>query len=195
MTIKEIRDEEFPFNYIFISGISNAETSFNKLIENIDKISNENQVIIQIFNSELIAGWEHLFFSAIHSLKAFKDGKNLSNKLNLEILLYASGQPQIKKAIKLLGIRPEIQNIAILILGNSIETLENVKLQIFKLIKGIEDESILNINENKFEKLCEVFKITPLEIESTSISDNWEDKLEAINKIILNRIAFVIIEK
>ena len=195
MILKEIQDDKFAFKIIYITGISNVRINFNQIQDLIAKLCNKNQVIIQFFNSQLIAGWEHLFFSAVHSLKTFKQGRNLSNKLDLEILLYASGQRQIKKAIKKIGIGLETQNIAILIMGNSIETIESAKLKIFELIKGTEDESILDINKNKYEKISKAFNITPLEIETTSNSSEWKDKVEALGKIVLNRIAFVVFEK
>ena len=194
MVLKELKTDEFFFKYILITGLSNIRMSFDEIQEKLSTICNENQVIIQIFNAELVADWEHLFFSAIHSLEAFKQGKNLSNKLDIELLLYASGQHQIKVAIDKFGIRLETENIALLIMSNSIELLENAKLSIFKLIKGTEDESILKINENKFRKLCEIFKISSLEIETASDSADWEDKIEALKQIVLNRIAFLIFE-
>ncbi|MFX1450859.1 MAG: KEOPS complex subunit Cgi121, partial [Promethearchaeota archaeon] len=139
--------------------------------------------------------WEHIFFSAIHSLKAFKQGINILNNLELEILLYVSGQHQIKVAIEKFGIDLETQNIAIIILGKDINSIENARITVLALIEGIENEAVLTISKEKYENICKNFNISQLEIETVANSSGWKDKLDAIIKIVLNRIAFVIFEK
>lgn len=193
--LKKLQNENFSFKSVCITGFSNIEISYIEIRDEIEKIQDKYKVIIQFFNSQLIASWEHLFFSVIHSLKAFDQGNNISNKLELEILLYASAQHQIKVAIERFGINEEIKNIAMIILGNSMEDIENSKLKISELIKGTENESVLNINGKKYESICKHFNITKLEIETASVSSKQDDKLDALKEIVLNRIAFVIFEK
>ena len=193
--LKKLQDEEFSFKWVYITGFSNIKISYIEIEEEIEKIQNKYSVIIQFFNSQLIASWEHLFFSVIHSLKAFNQGNNISNKLELEILLYASAQHQIKVAIERFGINEEIQNVAMIILGNSMDDIENSKLKIIELIKGTENESVLKIDGKKYESICKNFNIKQLEIDTTSVTRKQDDKLDALKEIILNRIAFVIFEK
>ncbi len=192
---KELKDEEFSYKWVYITGFSNIKISYREIEDEIGKIQNNHKVIIQFFNSKLIASWQHLFFSVIHSLKAFKQGMNISNKLELEILLYTSAQHQIKVAIERFGVNEEIKNIAMIILGNSKEEIENSKLNISELINGTENESVLNIDGKKYESICNNFNITQLEIETTSVSSKQDDKMEALKDIILNRIAFLVFEK
>ncbi|MHA1379076.1 MAG: KEOPS complex subunit Cgi121 [Candidatus Helarchaeota archaeon] len=195
MLIKEIQNKKTPLKYLLISGLADIEIDYEKNEKHFKSICEENRVLIQFFNAELIADWEHLYFSVLNALKAFEQEKNLSNKLNFEILLYASGQRQIKIAIKELGISSEIRNIALLILGESEDSVKNAWKKILEFVDGRENNSVLEIDKKKYEIICSYFKISPLEMDATSNSDKWEDKLEALIKIVINRIAFVVFEK
>lgn len=195
MILKEIKDEGNSPAYILITGFRDVIIDYKKNESYVKKISEKRQVTIQFFNADLIASWEHLYFSILHSIKSFKQGRNLSSNLDLEILLYASGQRQIKVAIKELGIGLEIKNIALIIYGNSVDNVKNALNDIQKLANGKDDDSILNIDEEKYKNICNFFNIHPIEIQAIINSNKWEDKLLALIKIILNRIAFVVFEK
>jgi tRNA threonylcarbamoyladenosine modification (KEOPS) complex Cgi121 subunit len=55
------------------------------------------EVEVQVFDADIVASWQHLYFAALNALVAFKNGRNLSKSLAVETVLYASGQRQIKK--------------------------------------------------------------------------------------------------
>ena len=46
--------------------------------------------VFQVFDADRVAGWEHLFFSAVNAVKAFQAGAAVSKSLAVEVLLYAS---------------------------------------------------------------------------------------------------------
>ncbi len=122
--------------------------------------------LIQIFNAEHIAGKKHLFFATINALKAFAQGRNISDDLEMEILLYASGHRQIDKAIELLGYKPTSSHLAILIITSKQQDVEEAEEKIEKFIPGIRDDNVLEImKESKVEKLCTIFQISKLEFE------------------------------
>jgi KEOPS complex subunit Cgi121 len=123
--------------------------------------------IIQIFNADHIAGKKHLFFATINALKAFEQGRNISNALEMETLLYASGQRQIDKAIEMIGYMPTSTQLAILMITSSQKEAEETEKKIDKFIPGIRDNSVLEIlKENKVEELGKIFKISKLELET-----------------------------
>ncbi|MHA1301428.1 MAG: KEOPS complex subunit Cgi121 [Candidatus Helarchaeota archaeon] len=195
MIIKEIKEDENSIRHILISGISDMRIDYKSIEKQIEKICKVENVIIQFFNAKLIADWEHIYFSVVHALKSFKQGRNLSNNLDLEILLFASGQRQIKVAINEFGIGSETSEVVLLIIGYSKDSIREIFLKILKILNKKEDEAILKIDENKYSNLLNYFKISPIEIETIANSNNWEDKLSALIKLILNRIAFVVFEK
>ncbi|MEM4473885.1 MAG: KEOPS complex subunit Cgi121, partial [Candidatus Bathyarchaeia archaeon] len=77
----------------------------------------DSRVVYQFFNANFVATWKHLFFAVLNALKAFESGSNISRSLAIEILLYASAQRQIQKAMDLIGITPKTTEIAVLVMG------------------------------------------------------------------------------
>jgi KEOPS complex subunit Cgi121 len=123
--------------------------------------------LIQIFNAEHIAGKKHLFFATINALKAFAQGRNISDDLEMETLLYASGYRQIDKAIELLGYKASSSKLAILIISSKQKDAEEAEKKIEKFIPGIRHDDVLEIlKESKVEKLCTIFQISKLELDT-----------------------------
>ena len=94
--------------------ISDIEGFLEKLLE----FATEEGFVIQVVNAKVIYGKEHLFSAAEHALRSFSQGTNATNSLALEILLYASGERQITKAIKKMGIRTGRQQLAFILLAS-----------------------------------------------------------------------------
>jgi len=75
-------------------------------------LSKKYKITIQAVDAELIYGKNHLISASKHAQRAFEQRKNLTNSLAMEILLYASGEKQIQKAIKKMGVKEGSGNIA-----------------------------------------------------------------------------------
>nr|ADQ54388.1 DUF509 domain protein [uncultured marine crenarchaeote E37-7F] len=139
---------------------------------------------IQIFNADYIAGKKHLFFATINALKAFEQGRNISNNLEMETLLYASGQRQIEKAIKLIGFMPTSNQLAILMITSSQKEAEEAENKIDKFIPGIRDNSVLEIlKESKADELKKIFTISKLELET--MAENKSDRRTMLMWLII----------
>ena len=136
---------------ITVTGFENAKIEdIETLFEELLKIEKAHSVTIQLINSDLIASKQHLQISAYHALKAFKEKRNIAEKINMEIMLYASGQRQIGKAINLLGIKTENQQIAAIIISkeknnNDFRIREIVIKKILQLLKAKESPKVLEI--------------------------------------------------
>jgi tRNA threonylcarbamoyladenosine modification (KEOPS) complex Cgi121 subunit len=72
------------------------------LILSIQSVEEEN-VHIQIFNSENIISLKHLYYAVYFAEQAFTLSSNISNRKSIEYLIYASFQRQIKNAIEAVG--------------------------------------------------------------------------------------------
>jgi KEOPS complex subunit Cgi121 len=151
------------------------------IIDNIDTFLKNIRIgmapsLIQIFNADHIAGKKHLFFATINALKAFEQGRNISDDLEMETLLYASGHRQIDKAIELIGYMPASPQLAILMITSSQKEAEEAENKIDKFIPGIRDNSVLEIQkESKAAELHKIFKISKLELE-TMVENNSDRK-------------------
>jgi KEOPS complex subunit Cgi121 len=126
---------------IFGAKVMTGELELNKLLSSVTQISNERNITIQLFNAELIYGKDHIISAIDHAKRAFTQDQKISESLAMEILLYSSGEYQIKNALAKLGLKENTKKIAILFL-NDIET----------------DQDDF---QSMFEDLCSEFELEP----------------------------------
>ena len=184
--------EEFG-KYVAITGFGNARIKdAEEFLNQLRKESNAD-VEIQLFNAQLVATWEHLYFAALNALTAFKNKSNISKSLAMETLLYASAQHQIRKATELLGIKSTCKEIVVLILGNNTETVENTLTLIKNKIHAELDDSVLEISTEKTRRIRGAFGITDVELKATA---NAKSKLkEAVVNLVIERMALLATER
>jgi KEOPS complex subunit Cgi121 len=97
------------------TGLGFTDVRVNDVTTFMEHVRNTlKPVAVQFFDAERIAGSVHLTFALLNALQAFDQQRNLSKSLEVEVLLYASGQRQIGKAIKMLGLRRDTTTIALL---------------------------------------------------------------------------------
>jgi tRNA threonylcarbamoyladenosine modification (KEOPS) complex Cgi121 subunit len=158
---------------VAITGISSVEIKdINKTLAELDEIREE--AVFQIFDSDKVAGWRHLYYSAVNALYSVKTGTTISNKVEIEALLYASAQDQISKAIKIMGVTSTTRNLALLVIAENPESITSSIVQHL----GKEDESVLELNEDKFHNLKKVYEISYKAIDT--IDSNKYDVLESL---------------
>ena len=183
--IKEL--EEFG-RYVAMTGFRNAEiedvNSFFGLVR-----KKAADVEIQVFDANLIAGWEHLYFAAVNALKAFEGKLNISNNLAMETLLYASAQRQIDKAIGLLGIKPESPQIAVLVIAKTSKEAGSALEAISRLVSRECDDSILELTDEKIENVKKLFDVSDLELESKLERKGLEKK--ALVDLVIEHVALL----
>lgn len=133
---------------------------------------------LQIINSRFVAGRGHLELAIEQAKKAFEYGANISDNFFIEILVRASGQRQIKKAIKLFGVENSKEVIVI---------CEKLPKGIAKKFSCVEDEGIFNINKGKIEELKKVYEINEKEIDTL----DGKDRVDVLKEIVKERVALV----
>lgn len=184
--------EEFD-KYAAITGFGNVEIENVEEFLNLLRKENKTDVEIQLFDAQLVATWEHLYFAALNALTAFKNKSNISKSLAMETLLYASAQHQIRKATELLGIKPRSEEIAVLVLGDNHAAVENTLRLIQNRIHAKVDDSVLEISTEKMRRIKEAFGITNVELKATT---NAKSKLkEALVNLVIERMALLATER
>jgi KEOPS complex subunit Cgi121 len=143
---------------------------------------------IQFFDADLIATFEHLYFAAVNALTAFKTQTNISKSLAMETMLYASAQRQIQKAIQQIGIKPESQNMAVLIIGDDAEQVKSASKLITETIGTPCDEAVLAMTPTKIGKIKKVFDISDRELLSAT---RGEDHKAAVVSLVIEHMALV----
>ena len=101
---------------IRIVGAKGNIKKVEDILKIIEKFGIENKAEIQLVNAKLIYSKNHLYSAVLHANRANKmKGKN--QKLGIEILLYASCEKQISKALKKIGINNNTKEFGIIIIG------------------------------------------------------------------------------
>jgi KEOPS complex subunit Cgi121 len=153
-------------------------------LKEIQKISEEYSIVIQAMDADWIYVKNHLISAINHAKRAFEQKKNSTNSFAMEILLYASGDRQIQKAIKKIGVKKGSVRVAFIFTNKekyeieqkiSEEVIEKV-LTIFDLER---DDKVLEGDSNTLKK----FGITKKEL-NTLPESKYGD-------IILEKVAMV----
>lgn len=170
------------------------DVKINEIDDFLGKIRRKmSPTIVQFFDADYIAGKPHLYFAVLNALKAFEQGRNISEKLEVEILLYASGKRQIDRAIEMIGIKPKTSKIALLILASNVKAAREAEKKAEKNIPGIRDNSVLEIKgEEKVRDLMKTFGVTNLELET--VIEHDEDRRIILMWLIMEQNALLTIK-
>jgi KEOPS complex subunit Cgi121 len=154
------------------------------LFNEIDQLSKQNNVIIQIVNADVIFGKDHIVSAYYHTNRCFENNTNSLDDKSLEFLLYLSGERQISKAIKKVGITNQVNTFAIIIIPLQKENdCESILAHIVSQFNFVKDDAILAGDKTTLKR----FGISEKEI-STVPEENYAD-------IILEKVALVDIIK
>lgn len=173
--------------FLMITGLRDFEA--RSLETSVKKTLTYNGEIVQFFDASCVAGINHLLLSSVNALKAFENKTNVSKKLGIEIILYASGQRQINRAISMIGIKPETEKVAVVLIGSDATSLTVALNDFAQLIKGkIDDNVITSYDEARLDRLVHLYEITPQEIEAKAYCAKDATALE---DLIIERVAML----
>ncbi len=177
--------------YIAMAGFKNVKIRDIKGF--LDKVRREvKEAHVQFLDAKLIAGRQHLYFAALNALKAFEKKRNISSSLAIEALLYASAQRQIRRALEKLGIKQDSSQIAVLIIAETKQEMDNCLNTVSRLICGEHNDSVLELTEEKSEEIKKLFSISDLEIEAKLRRKGLEK--EALADLVIEHVALLAIQ-
>lgn len=80
-----------------------------ELLEGVEQLKSHEAILdVQPMRPRVFLSQTHLSSAAWHAWRAFEDGRTIANHLSVEFLLYASGQRQIRKALKYFGLEQQV---------------------------------------------------------------------------------------
>jgi KEOPS complex subunit Cgi121 len=144
---------------------------------------------VQFFDAEHVAGPLHLYFAAVNALNSFEKGTSISNNLAVEALLYASAQRQIKKAVKMLGIKQDSSEVAVLIMTENGHRKNECLRLVTETVPGERDNSVLELTDKKTVDIKKLFGISNLEFEAKLEKEGLER--EALTDLVIERMALL----
>jgi len=168
---------------IKIFGAKGYIKNVDSFLGEINKYRKEKELIIQAFNANLIYDIEHLVSAFKHAKRAFKNKTNTTNSLEMEILLYSSGERQLKLAIPKMGVVSGNSNVAFIFIKEKAMLTDRIINEFLNNISFKRDDKVLLGNADTLKK----FGIKKNEIQTVT-----EDKY---GHLILEKVALVDIIK
>lgn len=179
-----------------IIGITEFHNSTNlkqkELIQIAESLSSDI-LTVQLLNGLLIADEIHLLSAAQNAINAEQGEYMLSRSLDVEILVFASAQRQIGRAIDTLGVYDGLDEIAAVVVGLDEGSVENA---IHDLVKRIGKEIIPSfpITKERIARIKNHYEISDKEINTISDTKSLESKMSALSRCLVSRISLVAFE-
>ncbi len=148
----------------------------------------EKVLAVQFFNSEMIVNEIHLLSAAQNAFNAWKGDYMRSRSLDVEIVIYASAQHQIGRAIELMGINDKTKTIAVITLGEDEKKVQGCMLDLEQAI-GTEITPAFEMTVEKLETLMGMFRISESEVSLFLDKDDLKSRQSALAKCLVSRIS------
>lgn len=139
----------------------------------------------QLFDAEMVAGWRHLFHAAVNAVHATRRGSAISNSVEVESMLYASCQDQISRAFTLMGLSPQVENVAVLVLSEDPSEAESLAEEIAERL-GQPDDGVLKVTPEKYLRLKYVFDVS-----DEAMAAVGGDPYEALTSLVVEKGALL----
>ncbi len=135
---------------------------------------------LQVLRYDRVVGPDHVRTAALHAQRAFDEGRNQADRIEVEFVRYVAGERQIKRALAKMGIEDGADGAVVVSLGE--KRLD--ALRYFVDYLGLREDNTLV--EPTLEKL-EAFGI-PRDALAATTDDNRDDTvMEAVAAVDLMR--------
>ena len=191
--------------------IDPKEIQLKELVESIEVIqSQHDDTVLQFFNDEYILNQEHVLNACYFVQKAFYTKSNISNKMNLELLLYLATKRQIEQSLECFGVNNyNLHNkrisFCIISLKDNIQQV-NIEINSYLHSKDI-GLNLGNFSIDKVKIVKKYFEFSDNQVltvlkaygHENDIIDinflNLESLYEALNDLICEKMALLSLEK
>ncbi|MFP4000615.1 MAG: KEOPS complex subunit Cgi121 [Thermoplasmata archaeon] len=144
-----------------VIGVKISETKDSKdIFEDIECFREQTETFVQIFDHSKVVSKDHLLWAHQKAEENFEEKTNRADNIEIETLLWSSGEWQIKDAIDKMGIEDRDRRAVVL--------LDSSPQKFIDFMSWERDDSILEVSEEKLK----AFGIDEKEIESV---DSPED--------------------
>ena len=169
--------------------IDPLEVQINKLVESIDIIQGRyDNTVLQFFNDRNILNPEHILNACYFVQKAFSTKSNISNKKNLELLLFLATKRQIKLSLESFGVnnynlQEKRISFCIISLEDNIQKI-NTEINNHFLSKDI-SSNLGNLSIDKFKNVKNYFEFSDNQILTVLKSYGYKNDINDLNAINL----------
>lgn len=135
-------------------------TASEEVFEKIESYRDRTDSLVQVFDHSKVVGEEHLLWALQKAKESFENGSNRANSIEIETLLWSSGEWQIKDAIDKMGLKDGSGKVVIL--------LDEDHQGFLDFMGWTRDDTILEANEERLK----AFGIGENEIESVDFLED-----------------------
>ncbi len=152
-----------------IVGIRHRIDDVDEFLTTLASISKKYKIEVQALDAAMVFGMEHAAVAVDKAERAFSDGRNISNNITTETLLYAGCERQISTAIEKMGVKASTDKFVLVLFGAiPIE-------EVLKAYGWEEDRSAFEPHPNNLKSFgiepMEGIKITDLIIEKMALAE------------------------
>jgi tRNA threonylcarbamoyladenosine modification (KEOPS) complex Cgi121 subunit len=191
--------------------IDPKEIQIKELVELIEVIQSQHEdTVLQFFNDKYILNLEHVLRACYFVQKAFYTKSNISNKKNLELLLYLATKRQIKLSLECFGVNSyNLHNkrisFCIISLKDNIHQV-NIEINSYLHSKDI-GLNLGNLSIDKFKIVKKYFEFSDIQVLTVlkaygHNNDEFDIKIlklkslyEALTDLICEKMALLSLEK
>ena len=174
--------------YVEVTGFRNVSIKDAEEFVKAARKETLQRAWVQFFDAELVATWQHLYFAVLNALLAFRNERNISKSVVMEVMLYASAQRQIRKAIKIIGVKRTSADVAVVIIGENPSSVKTVLSAVSKRVGVEPDASVLELTAEKFQSIRKVFGVSTEELEAVMEKKNVK---QALVNLVIERTALL----
>ena len=175
---------------IGIAEIHNLKNLTQQELVQLAASLSENSLTVQLLNALLIADEVHLLSAAQNAINAQQGEYMLSRSLDVEIIVFASTQRQIGRALDALGVYDGIDNVAVVVVGPDSTSVKNT---IGEIINQVGEEVVppFKATKNRLDQIKRQYQITDKEIDAIQESEATESRMTALARCVASRVALV----
>jgi tRNA threonylcarbamoyladenosine modification (KEOPS) complex Cgi121 subunit len=176
-----------------VIGIAEIQNSKNLMQQELVQLATSlsvNSLTVQFLNALLIADEVHLLSAAQNAINAQHGDYMLSRSLDVEIIVFASTQRQIGRALDVLGVYDGIDNVAVVVVGPD---STSVKDAVGEIITQVGEEVVppFKVTRNRLDQIKHHYQITDKEIDAIEESEAIESRMSALARCVASRVALV----
>ncbi|MHA2396117.1 MAG: KEOPS complex subunit Cgi121, partial [Candidatus Thorarchaeota archaeon] len=149
-----------------------------------------DSLTVQLLNALLIANEIHLLSAAQNAIQAQQGDYMTSRSLDVEIIVFASAQRQIGRALEALGVHDGLAEIALVVIGPDPSSVERSINDLADTI-GTEILPSFTATSERIKRVKQHFQISDREINTLSESETLESQLDALSRCIVSRVSLV----
>jgi len=82
-------------------------------LKRVSEMGKSSGIEVLVLEGDLVFGADHIRSAFYHARKATDEGRNSSENISMETLLYASGERQLSSAIKKMSVDEETEQVAV----------------------------------------------------------------------------------